>query len=59
MDEVRVIENKLDSDKFKFLSNFPVDSTGTPTVAGYRGKNCFSISLDYRNLTRIEGALRE
>lgn len=57
MDHVTVLENKLDSDKFKFLSHFPVDSRGIPTLIDYAGKDCFSISLEYQNLNRIEGSI--
>ncbi len=57
MDKVVVLENTLDSSKFQFLSQFPLDDQGIPTLKDYICKDCFSISLEYGNLTRIEGSL--
>lgn len=58
MDNVTILENKLDFKRFKFLNKFPVDNIGIPTLESYIKKNCFSISIEYRNLNRIEGAIR-
>jgi len=58
MDDVTVLENKLEPKRYKFLNQFPVDNRGIPTLVEYLKKDCFSISLEYRNLNRIEGAIR-
>ena len=58
MDHVSILENRLDYHKYKFLNEFPVDNRGVPTLEDYIKKDCFSISLEYRNLNRIDGAIR-
>lgn len=58
MDDVTILENKLELKRFKFLNQFPVDNHGIPTFEDYIKKDCFSIYLEYRNLNRIEGPIR-
>jgi hypothetical protein len=58
MDKITVLENTLDSSRFKFLNHFPVDSQGIPTLKDYIGEDCFSISLEYRDFTRVEGSIK-
>lgn len=61
MDGVTILENKLDTNKFLFQKNFPVDRDGIPNVLDYdhKMKNCFSLDFEYYNLRRIEGDVRE
>jgi hypothetical protein len=57
MNGVTILENKLDTNKFLFQKNFPVDRYGSPNVLDYdrRKKNCFSLDFEYYKLRRIEG----
>lgn len=57
MNGVTILENKLDTNKFLFKKDFPVDSSGIPNVLDYdhRRKSCFSLDFEYYNLRRIEG----
>ena len=57
MNGVRVLENKTDTSLYRFESNFPLDKLGIPTVGDFRKKNCFSIAMEYRNLSAVQGAL--
>ncbi|TKC12374.1 hypothetical protein FA048_01785 [Pedobacter polaris] len=60
MDNVTILENKLDQNKFSFVEKFPIDSKGIPTLIDYNGKaNCFNISYEYRTLIRINGSISE
>lgn len=58
MDNVEIIENRLDKNKHMFLDNFPKDTTyNVPTLKGYNGVDCFSLSYSYGQIERIEGAI--
>jgi len=59
MDNVIVLDNKLDTTKFLFKNNFPRDAFDIPTLKGYDSKikNCFTISFDHRELTYINGSI--
>ena len=57
MDNVTILKNTLDSSKFRFIDHFPVDSSDIPTLKDYIGKDCFSISLEYSALNRVNGSI--
>ncbi len=59
MDEVAILENKLDTTKFIFRDKFPVDSMQIPTLKGYSTNlpNCFSLEFVYNDLIDASGAI--
>lgn len=59
MDNVVVLENKLDIKKFSFKNKFPRDSSGFPTLKDYNSgiPKCFSISYEYAQLINVEGSI--
>lgn len=58
MNDVIVLENKLDKSKFIFENKFPVDSIGVPTLEKYNNKKgCFNIVYDYYSLVSTSGDL--
>ncbi len=58
-DNAIIIENKLDSTKFKFIDNFPIDKDGIPTLINYTDKNSFSIDFDNGTIISYRGLLVE
>ncbi|NQX41269.1 hypothetical protein SAMN05421820_107192 [Pedobacter steynii] len=60
MDNVVVLENKLDTNKFLFKKDFPVED-GIPNLKSYdrRKKNCFSLGFEYSTLKRMNGDIQQ
>lgn len=58
MDNVIVLENKLEKKKFLF-KNFPKKDLEIPTLENYHSElpNCFSISLEYDKIINVDGAI--
>jgi len=59
MDNVKILENRLDTAKFLFLPAFPLDQSGAPSLIGYdrRIPNCFSISFEYGKIIGLQGSI--
>ena len=61
MDNVKILENRLDTNRFVFLASFPKDQSGIPTLDGYDRKtvNCFSIGFEYGKMVHLEGSISQ
>ena len=61
MNNVIIIDNKLDTTQYMFEKNFPVDSLNIPTVKDYDRsiEGCFSIGFIYNKLDRISGSIQQ
>ncbi len=59
MNNVSIIENKLDKSKFAFKPDFPLDSVGISTLIDYDRNtfNCFSISFEYNKVLSLSGSI--
>jgi hypothetical protein len=61
MNNVTIMENRLDKNKFRFKCNFPRDKTNIPTLIEFdrRKMGCFSISFDYGKLRTVSGTISQ
>ena len=62
LDGVEVIENKLDTNLYRFYDLFPVETSGifsNPTTKGYNGRGCFSLDFEFGDLKRVDGDIKE
>jgi len=61
MDNVKILENKLDTTKYLFKDRFPLNSSGIPTLIEYDRKKagCFSLGFEYEKMRRLEGSISE
>ena len=50
-----IIENKLDTTKFKFNDRLPRDELGIPRETKYRGENCFVYSFYSKDISPKSG----
>ncbi|MDI9309502.1 MAG: hypothetical protein QM535_04750 [Limnohabitans sp.] len=58
-DGVTVLENKLDSTRFKCENKFPEDKNGIPTLIDFYNKpNCFDIGFEYNKILNIRGVAK-
>lgn len=57
MNNVSILENRLDTSKFVFKKDFPVDSSQIPTLKGYsiEDLNCFHLGFEYKNVISVRG----
>lgn len=58
-DRAIILENKLDTLKFKFVKNFPVDERGIPTIIQYTDNNSFDIGFEHGKIINYKGAIIE
>lgn len=58
-DNAIIIDNKLDTTKFKFNKNFPKDDKGIPTLMNYTDENSFDIGFDHGKIIHYKGAIIE
>ena len=54
-DEVIILENKLDTERFKFGTTFPEDEDGIPTIIDFNKPTCFDIGFAYNEILNIRG----
>ena len=52
-----ILENKLDSKRFKFNTNFPTDDNGMPTIIDFTDKNSFDIGFDNGKIINFKGVI--
>ncbi|RIW18693.1 hypothetical protein D0X99_03145 [Algoriphagus lacus] len=58
-DGVTVLENKLDSIRFKFGTKFPEDKNGIPTLIDFYNKpNCFDVGFEYNKILNMRGEVK-
>ncbi len=57
MNDVVVLENKLDASKFLFRDKFPLDTMQVPSLKDYNASlpNCFSLEFVYNDLINATG----
>ena len=56
---VTILENKLDSKRFKFGTEFPVDEKGIPTLIDFYNKpNCFDVGFEYNKILYMRGEVK-
>ncbi len=54
IDKSKVIENRLDTTKYRFAENWPQDSLGIPTPKYYRQEGCATFDYYLMKLTSGE-----
>ncbi len=55
--EAQILENKLDTMRFKFVTEFPLDSTGIPTIADFTKIGCFHLGMEDGVIERSKGSV--
>ena len=55
----RIMENKLDTTRFKFLNSFQTDQRGIPIVIKYHNEGCFEFGFYTKNIRPADGAIIE
>ncbi len=58
-DNAVLIENTLDTTKYKFRTKFPVTSDGIPTLKGYTDNNSFDLGFRSGKIVHSRGAIVE
>jgi hypothetical protein len=58
-DNAIILENKLDTLRFKFHEKFPVDNDDSPTIVDYSYKGCFDLGFSYKTIRHSKGAIVE
>jgi hypothetical protein len=56
-DKAIILENKLDSKRFKFNTNFPTDDNGMPTIIDFTDKNSYDIGFDNGKIINFKGVI--
>ena len=51
-DGAKIIENKLDTLRFKFGIKFPTNNKGIPTIIDFTGENCFEFGFEYNIINK-------
>ena len=56
-DQTKIIENKLDTLKYKFITNFPKDEQQIPTLKDYIGNGCYNFDFEVFSIVPKDGAI--
>lgn len=59
VDKSKILENRLDTDKYKFNNQLPTDTTGIPTPIKYSKENCAVFDYYEMKLIPNQGAIVE
>ncbi|TGD59893.1 hypothetical protein [Flavobacterium humi] len=54
-DGARIIEFKLDSTKFKFKTDFPLDERGISSLKNFKKEKCFDLGIENGEINLIRG----
>ena len=56
-DKSIIVENKIDTLKYNFLTNFPVDERGVPTLKDFISGNCYNFDFEVFSILPKDGAI--
>ncbi len=59
IDDAIIIENKLDSTRFKFGNRMPINKNSNPTYEGFAGNGCFHFDTYYFSIIPEGAAIIE
>lgn len=58
-DQTKILENKLDTLKYKFVTDYPKDEKGVPTLKNFISGNCYNFDFEVFSIVPKNGAIVE
>lgn len=58
-DQTKILENKLDTTKYNFSTDFPKNEQGIPTLENFIGDGCYNFDFEVLSIVPKNGAIIE